>query len=155
MIEADKSAISRKRCSDIMTRRVRIAAPDMSVREAATLMREGDMGAVPIVDGGRLVGIITDRDIVIRVVAEGKEASTPIAEAMTTDLFTVKPEDFVFEAIRMMGNRQIRRIPVMSESGELAGIIAMADVALETEDEREIAETLEEISSGSSFWSKK
>jgi CBS domain-containing protein len=74
---------------------------------------------------------------------------------MTTELFTVAPDDFVFEAIRLMGDKQIRRIPVIDETGGLAGIIAMADVALETEDEREIAETLEEISSGAGFWSKK
>lgn len=154
MSEADKTAISRRRCREIMTKSVRTASPEMSVREAASLMREGDMGAVPVVDAGKLIGIVTDRDIVIRVVAEGKDSATPVAEAMTTNLFTVKPDDFVFEAIRLMGDKQVRRIPVINESGELVGIIAMADVALETEDEREIAETLEEISSGSAFWSK-
>ena len=154
MSEADKTAISRRRCREIMTKSVRTASPEMSVRDAAALMREGDMGAVPIVEAGKLIGIVTDRDIVIRVVAEGKDSATPVTEAMTTTLFTVTPDDFVFEAIRLMGDKQVRRIPVINESGELAGIIAMADVALETEDEREIAETLEEISSGSSFWSK-
>lgn len=154
MSEADKTAISRRRCREIMTKSVRTASPEMSVRDVAALMREGDMGAVPVVDAGKLIGIITDRDIVVRVVAEGKESSTPVAEAMTTKLFTVKPDDFVFEAIRLMGDKQVRRVPVINEAGELAGIIAMADIALETEDEREIAETLEEISSGSAFWSK-
>lgn len=154
MSEADKTAISRRRCREIMTKSVRTASPEMSVRVVAALMREGDMGAVPVVDGGKLIGIVTDRDIVVRVVAEGKGPETPVSEAMTTVLFTVTPDDFVFEAIRLMGDKQVRRIPVIIETGELAGIIAMADVALETEDEREIAETLEEISSGSSFWSK-
>ncbi len=154
MSEADKTAISRRRCREIMTKSVRTASPGMSVREVGALMRDGDMGAVPVVDGGKLIGIVTDRDIVVRVVAEGKGPETPVSEAMTTDLFTVTPDDFVFEAIRLMGDKQVRRIPVIIETGELAGIIAMADVALETEDEREIAETLEEISSGSSFWSK-
>jgi signal-transduction protein with cAMP-binding, CBS, and nucleotidyltransferase domain len=73
---------------------------------------------------------------------------------MTGEVFAVKPDDYVFEAVRLMGDKQVRRIPVVTENGELAGIIAMADVALEMEDEREIAETLEEISSGASFWSK-
>lgn len=154
MSEADKTAISRRRCREIMTKSVRTASPGMSVREVGALMRDGDMGAVPVVDGGKLIGIVTDRDIVVRVVAEDKGPETPVSEAMTTDLFTVTPDDFVFEAIRLMGDKQVRRIPVIIETGELAGIIAMADVALETEDEREIAETLEEISSGSSFWSK-
>ncbi len=154
MTEAESSAISRMRCSEIMTKNVRTATRDMSLSEVAALMRDGDMGAVPVVDGVKLIGIVTDRDIVIRVIAEGKGIDTSVGEAMTTELFTVTRDDFAFEAIRLMGDKQIRRIPVVGSSGELAGIIAMADVALEMEDEREIAETLEEISSGSSFWSK-
>lgn len=142
------------RCSEIMTTSVKTATRGMSLRDVAAMMRDGDMGAVPIVDEGRLIGIVTDRDIVVRVVAEGKDASTPIGEAMTTELFTVTPDDFVFEAVRLMGDKQVRRIPVVGANGELAGIIAMADVALEMEDEREVAETLEEISSGASFWGK-
>ena len=154
MSEADKTAISRRRCREIMTKSVRTASSGMSVREVGALMRDGDMGAVPVVNGGKLIGIVTDRDIVVRVVAEGKDPATPVSEAMTAKLFTVTPDDFVFEAIRLMGDKQVRRVPVINEAGELAGIIAMADVALETEDEREIAETLEEISSGAAFWSK-
>ena len=154
MTEAETSAISRMRCSEIMTKNVRVATHDMPLREVAAMMRDGDMGAVPVVVGGKLVGIVTDRDIVIRAVAEGKGAESPIGKAMTTELFTVAPDDFAFEAIRLMGDKQVRRIPVVDSNGALAGIIAMADVALEMEDEREIAETLEEISSGSSFWSK-
>ena len=152
MSEVDKPAISRMRCREIMTKNVRTATREMSLKEVAALMRDGDMGAVPVVDGSRLIGIVTDRDIVVRVIADGRDAATPVGEAMTTELFTVGPDDFVFEAIRLMGDKQVRRIPVVGASGELAGIIAMADVALETEDEREIAETLEEISSGAGFW---
>ena len=154
MSEVDQSAISRMRCREIMTKNVRTATREMSLRDVAAVMRDGDMGAVPVIDSGVLVGIVTDRDIVVRVIAEGKGADTAVSEAMTTELFTVAPNDFVFEAIRLMGDKQVRRIPVVGENGELAGIIAMADVALEMEDEREIAETLEEISSGASFWGK-
>jgi CBS domain-containing protein len=126
----------------------------MTLQQVAVLMRDGDMGAVPVVEGGKLVGIVTDRDIVVRSVADGRGAEGKVVDAMTGEVFSVKPNDFVFEAVRLMGDKQVRRIPVVNENGELAGIIAMADVALEMEDEREIAETLEEISSGSSFWSK-
>ena len=154
MTEAESTAISRMRCSEIMTKNVRTATRKTSLREAAAIMRDGDLGAVPVVDEGKLIGIVTDRDIVVRVIAEGKDADTGISETMTTELFTVTPDDFVFEAIRLMGDKQVRRIPVVGTEGELAGIIAMADVALEMEDEREIAETLEEISSGASFWSR-
>ncbi len=138
-----------------MTTNVRTATADATLREVAAMMLDGDMGAVPVVDGGKLMGIVTDRDIVVRSIAKGSSADAVIGEAMTTELFTVKPDDFVFEAIRLMGDKQVRRVPVVAETGELVGIIAMADVALETEDEREIAETLEEISSGNAFWSKK
>lgn len=155
MTEAESTAISRMKCREIMTKSVRAAGPDATLREVAAMMRDGDMGAVPVVDGGKLIGIVTDRDIVVRAVATGKAADSKIAEVMTTELFTVTPDDFVFEAIRLMGDKQVRRIPVVNNDGSLAGIIAMADVALEMEDEREIAETLEEISSGSAFWSKK
>lgn len=127
----------------------------MTLQQVAGLMRDGDMGSIPVVENGKLVGIVTDRDIVVRPIADGRDASSEVASAMTTEIFSVKPDDFVFEAIRLMGDKQVRRIPVVNEHGELAGIIAMADVALEMEDEREIAETLEEISSGASFWSKK
>jgi CBS domain-containing protein len=138
-----------------MTSDVRTATRDMSLQDAARLMRDGDMGSVPVVEDGKLVGIVTDRDIVVRSIAEGRDSSSPVGEAMTTEIFSVKPDDFVFEAIRLMGDKQVRRLPVVDADGRLAGIIAIADVALETEDEREIAETMEEISSGSGFWNKK
>ena len=154
MTEPQSTAISRMRCNEIMTRDVQTATRDTSVRDAAVMMRDGDMGSIPVVDGGKLVGIVTDRDMVVRVLASGKGADTPVSEAMTSELVTVRPDDYVFEAIRLMGERQVRRIPVIGENGELAGIIAIADVALETEDEREIAETMEEISSGAGFWKK-
>jgi CBS domain-containing protein len=146
---------ARMRCREIMTSDVRTATRDMTLQQVAVLMRDGDMGSIPVVEDGKLVGIVTDRDIVVRSIAEGRGADTPVSEAMTTEVFSVKPDDFAFEAIRIMGDRQVRRIPVVGENGELAGIISMADVALEMEDQVEIAETLEDISSGSGFWSKK
>ena len=155
MAEAEGKARERTRCREIMTSSVRTATPETSLREVAAMMRDGDVGSLPVVDGGRLVGIVTDRDIVVRAIADGNDSSAPVSEAMTTEIFSVRPDDFVFEAIRLMGDKQVRRIPVVGESGELAGIIAIADIALEMEDEREIAETLEEISSGTGFWSKK
>ena len=153
MTEGSRAA--RIRCREIMTSSVKTATRDMPLRDVAVMMRDGDMGSIPVVENGKLVGIVTDRDIVVRSIAAGKDASSPVSEAMTTEIFSVGPDDFVFEAIRMMGDKQVRRIPVVDANGALAGIIAMADIALEMEDEREIAEALEEISSGSGFWNKK
>ena len=154
MSEKSFSENSRRRCREIMTSNVTTANREMSLREVAVLMRDGDCGVMPIVEAEKLVGIVTDRDIVVRAIAEGKNFDAPVGDVMTTEIFAVKPDDFVFEAIRLMGDKQVRRIPVINEADVLAGIIAMADVALETEDQREIAETLEEISSGASFWRK-
>ena len=144
----------RRRCSDIMTSNVTTATAEQTLQEVGVMMRDGDMGSVPVVENEKLVGICTDRDIVVRAVAEGKGPSARVSEAMTTDVYSVKPDDYAFEAIRVMGDKQVRRIPVVDGDGKLVGIIAMADVALEMEDEQEIAETLEEISTGSGFWSK-
>lgn len=155
MAEAEGKARERTRCREIMTSSVRTATPETSLWEVAAMMRDGDVGSLPVVDGGRLVGIVTDRDIVVRAIADGKDASAPVSEAMTSEIFSVRPDDFAFQAIRLMGDKQVRRVPVVGDAGELAGIIAMADIALEMEDEREIAETLEEISSGAGFWGKK
>jgi len=154
MSEKTFSENVRKKCSEIMTRNVKTVNRGTNLRDVAVLMRDGDMGAMPVVEDGKLVGIVTDRDIVVRAIADGKDASTAIGEVMTAEVFAVRENDFAFEAIRLMGDKQVRRVPIVNDAGELVGIIAMADVALETEDEREIAETLEEISSGSAFWNK-
>ena len=153
-MEKNISANMRRRCREIMTSKVTTAMRETTLQEAAVLMRDGDIGSLPVTEDKKLVGILTDRDIVVRAVAEGHDVSTKVADAMTTEVFSIKENEFVFEAIRLMGDRQVRRIPVINETGDLVGIIAMADVALETEDEREIAETLEEISSGAGFWKK-
>jgi len=155
MAESKASGKAMAHCREIMTTNVTSVTTTAPIREAAAMMRDGDIGSLPVVENGRLVGIVTDRDIVVRAIAQGADASTSISAAMTADVFSVRPDDFVFEAIRLMGDKKVRRIPVVSDDGKLAGIIAMADIALEVEDEREIAETLEEISSGSAFWSKK
>jgi len=155
MAESKASGKAMAHCREIMTTNVTSVTTTAPIREAAAMMRDGDIGSLPVVENGRLVGIVTDRDIVVRAIAEGADASTSISATMTADVFSVRPDDFVFEAIRLMGDKKVRRIPVVSDDGKLAGIIAMADIALEVEDEREIAETLEEISSGSAFWSKK
>ena len=163
---------SHVRCRDIMTRDVTVATRDTSLMDVGAMMRDEDTGVIPVVEhqnnieggdggngrrrgNGKLVGLITDRDIAIRAVAEGKDARlTHAEEVMTTDIHTARANDRVIDAIRKMGDKQVRRIPVVDDNNNLLGIISMADVALETEEDRELAEALEEISSGASFWNK-
>ncbi len=148
---------SRQKCRDIMTKNPTAANKEMTLQEVSALMRDGDFGVLPVVekDTNKLVGILTDRDIVVRAVADGKNVTeTKVGDAMSEKLYTAQPDDFVFKAVRTMGERQVRRIPIVDSEGILQGIIAMADIALEMEDEREIAETLEDISSGKGFWNK-
>ena len=139
-----------------MTKNPKSVIRNASVREIAQIMRDENTGIVPVVEeNGKLLGVVTDRDIVIRAIAEGRDAAaTRAGEVMTAELHTVRPNDRVIEAIRKMGDRQVRRLPVVDREGRLRGIISMADVALETEADRELAEALEEISSGSSFWNR-
>ncbi|HEY0079130.1 MAG TPA: CBS domain-containing protein [Pyrinomonadaceae bacterium] len=171
---------SHVRCRDIMTRDVTVATRETMLEEVAKMMRDEDTGVIPVVErtasdltdlaetrpdmnrvqanvvgNGKLVGLITDRDIVVRAIAEGKDARTTRAEEiMTSEVHTAQPNDRVIDAIRKMGDKQVRRIPVVDRDGTLRGIISMADVALETQEDRELADALEEISSGSSFWNR-
>ncbi|MGA9770946.1 MAG: CBS domain-containing protein [Blastocatellia bacterium] len=135
------------RCSDIMTKDVTICSPQTVLREVADKMQDDNVGSIPVVDGGRLVGIVTDRDIVCRVIADGHDTrTTPVSAAMSEDLVTCTPDESVIDAIRKMGEHQIRRIPVCDINGRIRGIIAMADIALEAERDRDLAGALEQIS---------
>lgn len=135
------------RCCDIMTKDVTVCSPQTVLRDVAEKMQSDGIGSIPVVEGGRLVGIVTDRDIVCRVIADGRDTrSTTVSEAMSNDVVTCGPDDSVHEAIRKMGENQVRRIPVSDSTGRLRGIIAMADIALEAERDRELADALERIS---------
>jgi CBS domain-containing protein len=119
---------------------------DNPVVEAARIMKEKDVGIVPVVEGGRLVGTVTDRDIAVRVVAEGKDPhSVRVREIASTDVVTVDPQQDLDEALRLMASHQVRRLPVVEEGGKLVGIVAQADVAREAND-KQTGELVEEIS---------
>ena len=117
--------------------------------EVATLMKQQDCGSIPVVEGRRLVGIVTDRDIVVRGVAVGKDPKTQrVSEVMSADPVTVGPDDDVTDAEKKMADRQIRRLPVV-EGGKLVGIIVTAQIA-RAGNERKVGETLKEISAATS-----
>jgi len=130
---------------DIMTPDPATLAPKATLGEAATLMKQHDCGSVPVVDGGRLVGIVTDRDIVVRVIAAGKDPkSVPVSEAMTADPVTVGPELSVDEAQRVMADHQVRRLPVV-EDGRVIGLVVIGQVA-RRDDAHDVGETLKDVS---------
>ncbi len=113
----------------VMTAEVKSAQPADSVHEVARRVSEIDTGVMPVCEGSRVIGLITDRDIVLRVVAEGLEADTPVSEVMTTALETCGEDDDVDEVVERMGERQIRRMIVLGEGGALAGVLSLGDVA--------------------------
>ena len=119
---------------------------DKSVAYAAKMMRDENVGLAPIVEGDRLVGTVTDRDVTIRVVAEGKDPeSTKVKEIASTDLVTVDPQQVLDEALRLMAQHQVRRLPVVEEGGVLVGVVAQADIARSADDSK-TGELVEEIS---------
>jgi CBS domain-containing protein len=119
---------------------------DKPVAYAAKMMKDEDVGLAPVVEGDRLVGTLTDRDIVIRVVAEGKDPqSVTVREVASTDLVTIDPQQDLDEALRLMASNQIRRLPVVEEDGRLVGVIAQADVAREAK-EKQTGQLVEDIS---------
>lgn len=134
-----------KRVHEVMTDRPRCVTPETPVAEAARLMETDDVGALPILEGENLTGMVTDRDIVIRAVAKGKDPrGMPVREVASEELVTVHPDDELAEALRLMAHHQVRRLPVVDE-GRLVGIVAQADIASEA-NEKAVGAMVEDIS---------
>jgi CBS domain-containing protein len=134
-----------KSIRDVMSSNPCAIDADKPVAYAAKMMKEEDVGLAPIVEGDRLLGTLTDRDIVLRVVAEGKDPQTVTArEVASTDLITIDPQQDLDEALRLMASNQVRRLPVVEE-GRLVGVLAQADVAREAK-EKQTGQLVEDIS---------
>ena len=130
---------------ELMTNKPTTVEPDTTLGEVATLMKQEDCGSIPVVQAGRLVGIVTDRDIVIRGIAAGVDPKTQrVSKVMSSDPVTVGPDEDIADAEKKMADRQIRRLPVV-EGGKLVGIIVTAQIA-RAGNERKVGETLKEIS---------
>ena len=130
---------------DLMTENPTTCEPSTTAVEAARVMASEDVGPVPVVEGGRVVGIVTDRDLVVRILAEGKDpSSTTIGEIASSDLVTVQPDSELEEAERLMADSQVRRLPVV-EGDRLVGIVAQADIARAL-DEARTGEVVQQIS---------
>ena len=131
---------------EVMTDRPRAVTPETTVYEAAQLMKNDDIGSLPMLDGEQLAGMVTDRDIVIRAIAEGKDPrGMPVREVASRELVTVNADEELSSALQLMASQQVRRLPVVDDAGRLVGILAQADVAVEAK-EKDVGEMVEEIS---------
>lgn len=131
---------------DVMTSEPRTIDAGQSVAYAAKMMRDEDVGLAPIVEDDKLIGMLTDRDIAIRVVAEGRDPDeVTVGEVASRQVVTVDPQQDLHEALRIMAKHQVRRLPVVEEDGRLVGIVAQADVAREGND-KQTGALVEEIS---------
>jgi CBS domain-containing protein len=131
---------------DLMSRDVKVISPDMTIRHAAKEMREGDFGMLPVGENDRMIGTISDRDIAIRAVAEGKDPDTKVRDVMSEGVAWAYEDDSVEQAAKIMSERQVRRLPVVDRNKRLVGIVALGDFAVESSEIKPAAQALSEIS---------
>ena len=143
--ETERSA--QKRLREVMTANVDVIHPDASLDEAAAKMKASDIGALPVCDDDHVVGMLTDRDIVIRVIAEGRNPrEETVRTAMTADIAYCFDDDDVQEAAMLMVDKQIRRLVVLNRDKRLVGIVSLGDIAVQTQDAQLGGEVLEYVS---------
>jgi CBS domain-containing protein len=123
------------RISDVMTRDVATVRPDQTAREAANFMLNSDAGSIPVTEGDRLIGMITDRDIAVRGVAKGHGPDTPVRDIMTSGIVCARENDSVEDVASKMSEAQVRRLPVIDDSEKLIGIVSLGDLSRETDGE--------------------
>jgi len=131
--------------SEVMTSAVETIRPDQSAQEAARFMLKTDAGSIPVTDGDRLIGMITDRDIAVRGVAKGYGPDTPVRELMTDDIICARATDSVEDVASKMSEAQVRRLPVIDEDERLCGIVSLGDLSRESDNET-AAQALEGVS---------
>lgn len=132
---------------ECMTRNVELGSPNMSLKEAAKKMKEGDFGMLPVRDGDRLVGMITDRDIAVRAVAEGKDPNkVQVGEVMTSKVLYCFEDQNIHDIVKNLGQNQVRRLPVLNREKRLVGILSLGNLVQSDADAREIDEALQQIS---------
>jgi len=132
---------------DVMTPNPQTVSPDDTLERAARIMRDQDTGAVPVVQDGRPIGILTDRDIVVRAVADGDTSTRVVREIVSGQLVSVSPDSSTDEATELMSAYQVRRLPVV-ENERLVGIVSLGDLAVKEAKDRRIGDTLQSISEG-------
>ena len=131
---------------DVMTTRPRAVTSETPVTEVAELMEAEDIGSIPVLEGDQLTAMVTDRDIVIRAIAKGKDPrGMPVREVFTTEIITVGPDQDLSDALQIMAANKVRRLPVVDDDNRLVGVVSQADVAMEAK-EKSAGEMVEEIS---------
>jgi CBS domain-containing protein len=132
---------------DIMTEKVEVVGPDSSLYEAARKMRDLDVGALPVCDGERLVGMLTDRDLTVRAVAEGRDSKTAfVRDNMSPEIMHCFEDQDAHEAEQLMAQKQIRRLPVLNRDKRLVGIVSLGNLATKTDRTRAVGKTPEKVS---------
>ena len=131
---------------DLMSRNVKVISPDMSIGDAAREMRDGDFGMMPVGDAERMIGTISDRDIAIRAVALGLGVETKVRDVMSKGVSSAQETDTVAEAVKIMSERQVRRLPVLDQDQKLVGIVALGDLAVKDSESKPAAQALSQIS---------
>jgi CBS domain-containing protein len=131
--------------SEVMTSDVQTVTPDQSAREAASFMLRAEAGSIPVTEGDRVIGMITDRDIAVRGVAEGRGPDTPVRDLMSDDIICARQDDDVHDIAQRMSKEQVRRLPVLDENDRLCGIVSLGDLARESRGEA-AQEALEGVS---------
>jgi CBS domain-containing protein len=135
-----------QRLKDLMSRDVQIISPDATIKEAAQQMRKGNFGMMPVGEDDRMIGAISDRDIAIRAVADGKGPSAKVREVMSEGIVWAYEDDSVDVAVKLMSDKQIRRLPIVNAAKRLVGIVALGDLAVVKSDVGAAGEALSEIS---------
>ena len=134
-----------QKLKDLKSRDVKIISSDMTIKDAASQMRDGDFGMMPVGEDDRLIGTISDRDIAIRAIAEGKDTGTKVRDVMSEGVAWAYEDDSVEEAAEIMNVRQVRRLPVVDRDKRLVGIVALGDFAVASSESRPAAQALSEI----------
>lgn len=133
---------------DVMTKNPSTVTPDALASEAARIMKRDDVGLVPVIDDSRrLIGVVTDRDLAVRIVAEGRDAQTRVSDIMSADgLATCRADEEVDRVMETMASEQVRRVPIVDDRGGLIGIVSQADIVRKAQDDRKAEKTVEQIS---------
>lgn len=138
-----------KNIRDVMTSDPSTVGRDENIRRAAQIMKDQDTGVVPVVDGKKIVGMVTDRDIVVRLIAEGRDPSTvKVSDVMTTTVRSVREDASIDDVLTLMTSAEIRRVPVVNRNDEIVGIVSIGDIA-KTDADRKVGKAIEDISNAS------